>query len=166
MLRRISRDDRVGGHIFGDHGPGADHGVFSDRYTAQNSRVTADRRAFFNERLKQFPVFFGLLRTVRISGARQQIVGEHYAVAYKTIIFDMHSFADKGVAGNLAVLAYNRAFLDLDESAYFAVIVYTAAVSVYKIEYTHIPARFNVHKGFSGFIYVQYFHIRQSSLSK
>ena len=58
------------------------------------------------------------------------IVDERHAVTDEDVVFDGDAFANKGMAGNLAIAADGGILLDLDECANLGVIADLAAVQV------------------------------------
>jgi hypothetical protein len=56
----------------------------------------------------------------------------------------VHTFANKTVTGNLAVLADGGTLLNFYESTHLTAIIDTAAIGVYKVEYLNIFPNFHV----------------------
>ncbi len=83
-----------------------------------------------NYRGLHFPILFGLQRSVFRCGPGVSIVDERHAVAYEDVVFDQHTFADKAVARDLAVLPYLRVLLNLDERADLGLVANLAAIQV------------------------------------
>src|SRR5258706_4158108 len=59
-------------------------------------------------------------------------------MADKNIVFNMHTFTNKCMAGYLAAFTDRCTFLYLYKSAYPAIVTNAAAVSIYEIEYFDI----------------------------
>jgi hypothetical protein len=49
------------------------------------------------------------------------------------VVFNGHSFANEGVAGDLAAIAYCCVFLDLNKGSYLRVVTDSTAVEVYEL---------------------------------
>src|SRR3954464_2147756 len=97
--RRHSHHQRVGGHIPGDHAPGADERVLVERDTADHGRIRADGRALSHQRA----LVFVLARHVT---ARIDHVGEHHRRPTKHVVFEHHTLVHRDVVLNLDVVAY------------------------------------------------------------
>jgi len=87
----------------------------TNRDLAQNRGARADDAPFFTNRFLNLPIVLGLQPATRGGGAWVRVINERDAVADKHVIFDIYSFADEGVAGNLAIASNSRVLLDLDE---------------------------------------------------
>ena len=98
----IARNDSMRRHVPGHNGPGADNGTFTDCDTAQNCRIGTDRGTFANKCLCDLPVFLGLKTATVRSRTGILVVCETDTMAYKTLILDVHAFADERMARDLA----------------------------------------------------------------
>ena len=72
-------DDRKARNIACNYRTGADQRAFANRYTGEDRRIAADRRAPLDPRRHHLPVGFGLQAAVFVDRRRVQIVGEHHA---------------------------------------------------------------------------------------
>ena len=126
----ITRHDGVGGNISRDYAAGAHNRVFADAQVGENGGAGTDGSARADQRLLHLPVFFGLQVSVGIRRAWIRIVGECHAVADEYIVFNYHTFANKGVARNFAPLADTGILLDFDKRPYLCLISDFAAVKV------------------------------------
>jgi hypothetical protein len=106
------------------------------------------------------PIGIGLQTAISIGGSRKTIVYECDVVSYENIVFDVHAFADKGMARNLAVLAYASAFLYFHKSSHFATIIYAASVGVHPVENAHIFSELHIVEALPFVVYGYQFHTR------
>jgi len=65
-------------------------------------------------------------------------------VADEHLIFNDHSFANEGVAGDFDGTANTGVLLNLDKRADLAVIADFAAVEIYKSEDSNVPAELDI----------------------
>src|SRR5260370_31854440 len=98
QARGVSRDYRICWDVFGDHPAGADNCILANRHATKNRYSRANRIAFFDERLFDLPVFFGLQLALHPSSARLGIVNESYTMTDEDVVFYRDSFTDKRVA--------------------------------------------------------------------
>src|ERR1019366_1778253 len=129
-LGRISGHHAMGRNILGDHAAGAYHGVLADDHLRQDGGPGADGSAFLDPRGLYLPVRFGLQLAVAGGGPRIGVVDEGYAVSDEDVVFNLDSFANESVAGNLAVLADTGIFLDFHEGSDLGVGADRAAVQI------------------------------------
>jgi len=129
-FRWIAGHNHIRGDILGNNASRADNGILTDRDSAQQGGTGTNGGAFFHQCRNTGPVLFRLQMSVFVGRPGIKIVGEGDIVADKYIVFYYDTFADEGVAGDLAVFADGRLLLDLDEGAYFGVVSDTAAVQV------------------------------------
>ena len=124
---RVSGDDRIGRYVLRHDSAGADERVLTDRDIGQDRGARSNRGAFADQGSFDLPVRFGLDLPIRRSSGIG-IIDKHDTVADEDVIFDVHAFANKGMAGYLAVLADRSILLDLDESSDLAVIADGASI--------------------------------------
>ena len=74
----------------------------------------------------------------------KQIVCKHYTVTDKNIVFNMHAFTNKTMAGNFTIFPYESAFLNFHKCADFGIVINAAAISIYKIENPRILTEFYI----------------------
>src|SRR5437870_6612389 len=91
--RRVSDDDRVGGHVARDHAAGPDQGVLADRDVGENRRAGTDGRALADPRQLDTPVLLGLQPTAWSSGSPARIVNERHPMADEDGVLDGDAFA-------------------------------------------------------------------------
>jgi len=96
--------------------------------------------------------------SVVIGGARKTIVDECDVVTYKYIVLYVHTFANKTVTGNLAVLANGSTLLNFYESPHLTAIIDAAAIGVYKVEYLNVFPNFHVVERLFVGVDSKYFH--------
>jgi hypothetical protein len=113
--RRIAGYDCIRRNVFGNDGSGADRCIFSHRNSAKQSRAGSNRCAAFDQSILAIPVAVRFRKAGHRGSSRIPIVNEDHPVPDKYFSFDLHSFTNEGVTGNLAARSDARAFLDLNE---------------------------------------------------
>jgi hypothetical protein len=63
------------------------------------------------------------------------------------IILNVYALTNEGMTGNLAILTYGRALLDLHKCTYLGTIVNTTSVGIYEIKNAHVFADFDIVEG-------------------
>src|ERR1700676_4966377 len=140
----IASDDGICRNILGDNAAGTDDGVFPNYDLGKNGRTRADGSAFSHHSSLHDPVLLGLQLAVGIHSPRVAVIYKRDAVADEDTVFDVHSFADEGIAGDLAVLSDSGVLLNFDKGPYFRVIVNFAAVEINKLGESDILAQLHV----------------------
>ena len=79
-------------------------------------------------------------------GPRIGVVDERHAMADEDVVFDVHSFANKSMAGNLAVPADAGVFLNLDERADLCFVADLASIEIDEFRKLHVFAEFHVRR--------------------
>ena len=159
IFGRIAGDDGVWRYIFGDHTAGADHGIFSHGNAAEQRGAGTDGGPFLDGCRNADPVIFCLKLTVICRGPGILIIDKRDIVTDKNIVLDGDAFADKGVAGNLAVLADSGIFLYFHESTDFGIVVDIASVKVHEFVYLDVFTELYIQKQFfSFFLYLSPAH--------
>ena len=130
--RRNSFCDLVVGDVMRDHRSRTNQSAFSNRHSSGNDFPASNRCSAHHASRDDSPILFRLQSPVG-RGARIQIVDEHHAVPNEDVVFDVHSFADKTVRGDLAAASNEDVFLDLDEGADFGLVTQRASVEVHQI---------------------------------
>jgi hypothetical protein len=123
-------DNRVGGHVMGDHGAGSHHSAGSNLDSAHNYRRASNRSPTPYHGGFKRPIAFDLRRTVAVGRAGTAIVDENHPVTNEHFILDSDSGTDEGVTGDLAAPADMHSPLNLDERANPSVIADRAPVQV------------------------------------
>src|SRR5271154_4353631 len=136
--RGIAGHNSVSRHILGHHAARSHQGIFADSDLGQNCGARTNRCARFHQSLLNLPVLLGLQLAIRSGGAGIGIVDKGNIMADEHFVFYHHTFTDKRVARNLAVLADLGIFLNLDESSYFGAVANLAAIQVDKFRKAHI----------------------------
>src|SRR5579862_3698258 len=127
-LGRISGNNRVRGNVFSDYAASTYNCVLADARIGENCCSGADGRPLLDHRAFNLPVGFGLQISVGGRCTRITIVDEHHSMPNEDVVLYEDAFADKGVAGNLAALAYTGIFLDFHECADLCLIADLATV--------------------------------------
>ena len=141
---RIAGNRRASCHVPGHHCAGADNGPFTDRHAAKDGRAAADAGAPLHNGGHWFPIIIGLQAAFRGGRARHFIVDESHPVANEDFVFDLHGFADEGVAGDLAVTADARVFLNLDKRTHLRAVADFAAVEIDEVMDDDIASQLDV----------------------
>jgi hypothetical protein len=128
--RRVTCDNRAWRNIFRHDAAGSDRRSFANFYAAQNGCIGSNGGSSFDNRRDAVPIRFGLKLPTRGGGSRKTVIDKHHTVANKDFIFQRHSFADEGVAGDFAPVSYSRALLDFDKRADFDIVADLAAIEV------------------------------------
>ena len=115
---------------FRDDASGADDGALADGDFGKDGRAGADGGPFLDQRGLHGPIRLGLQPAVPRGGAGVGVIDESHPMPDEDIILDRHTFADEGVAGDLAVPADGGVFLDFHEGADLGVVADGAAVEV------------------------------------
>src|SRR5450755_2313374 len=97
---------------------------------AQYGGAGADRCALAHGGRFDFPICLGLKFTFRGRRPRIAVVDKRHTVADENVIFDVHAFTNKGVAGNLAAPPNARIFLNFHEGAYFGFVADFTSIHV------------------------------------
>ena len=133
----IAGDNGICGNILGDDAARTNDGVFANYDVWKNGGTGADGSAFLYNGSLDDPILVGLQFAVGRNGSRIAVVDERDAVADKDAVFDIHAFTNKGVTGDLAVLANLRVFLYLDKGANFCVVPDEAAIEINESRQPH-----------------------------
>src|SRR5262249_8252137 len=142
--RGVPGHDRIRRDAPGDYAPGPDDGILPDREVAQDGGAGADRSSTLDQGRRHFPIFFGLQAAARGGGARVDVVDERYPMSYEDVLLDSDAFADKSVAGDLAVAPDPGVLLDLDKRADLGVITNLTAVQVDELREFDVLAQLDV----------------------
>src|SRR5260370_22773676 len=118
--------------------------MFADDQIRRDRRSGTNRGAIFHQRWFYFPIPFGLELAFRIGGTRISVIDEGYAVAHENIVFNGHSFANKAMARDLAILADSGVLLNLYERAYFGVVPHFAAIEIDESGELHIFSQLHI----------------------
>src|SRR5208282_4565544 len=113
----------------------------------------SNRSAFLDDCFLHFPIGFGLQTSASGRGARVRIVNEHHAVANENVVFDGHTFADEGVAGDLAAFTNRSVLLNLYKRANLGFIADFAAVEVDELGKFDISTEFHTRRNAKEFIH-------------
>src|SRR6202790_2043255 len=140
----IASDDGICGNILGDNAAGTDDGVFPNYDLGKNGRTRADGSAFSHHSSLHDPVLLGLQLAVGIHSPRVAVIYKRDAVADEDTVFDVHSFADEGMAGDLAVLSNSGVLLNFDKGPDFRVVINFAAIEIDEFRESNVLAEFHV----------------------
>src|ERR1700733_13709866 len=124
---RISRHDRVGGNIPGNHAPGAHDSLLTNCHFRQNGGTRPDRRPLLDESAFHAPVGLSLQLSVS-SSSRIAVIDESHAMPDENLVLDGDPFTDKRVAGDLASLTDLGVLLNLYERPDLGLVTNLAAV--------------------------------------
>ena len=131
---RVADHERVGGHIAGDDGAGADEGVLADRRAADHHDPAPSVAPRANERGQQ-----------RVAAALDvragpQVVGEDDARAEEHVVLDGDAFEDHHLVLDGDPVADNRATLDVGAVADVAARADPAPASTWANAQIRVPA--------------------------
>src|SRR5258707_7044337 len=129
-LRGIPRHDCVCRNVLRHNASCSNYCVFTHRDVAQDRGSRADRGAFANSRLLNFPIGFRLQAAADNGRAWVNVVDKRHAVSDKHVVLDFHTFTNECMAGNLAAAADACVFLDFDKRPNFGVIANLASVKI------------------------------------
>ena len=117
LARRHTGHQRIGFHVFGDHGAGGNEGALAHRVAAHHRAVGAQRGAFANPGL-------GILAVHREIGPGRTHIGEHaagtaehvvlqfHALVNRHVVLDAHAVADPHVVADVDILAKGASLAD------------------------------------------------------
>ena len=101
-LRRVSRDNRVFGHVLRDRASRPDDGVFPNRQPGQDGGAGTNGGSSPDYRTFHLPVGVGLQFACGTGGARVAVVDEGHPVPDEDVVLDDYALTDKGMTGYLA----------------------------------------------------------------
>jgi hypothetical protein len=85
-----------------------------------------------------------LQRSILVGGPWVKIIGEGDVVADEHIVFDHDTFTNEGMAGNFAIAAHGRIFLNFHKCSDGGVVANFAPVEIYIVVSLYISAEYDI----------------------
>src|SRR5947207_6666919 len=129
---RVTCDDRIIGDVLRYNTSSADGSAHTDSDAAKHRGSRTDRGALFHQSRHTSPVGFRLQISLGRGRPRIKIVDENDTMPNEDLVFDLHAFANEGMAGDFAAVTHPCAFLYFYKGPYFDIVTDFTPVQIGK----------------------------------